>query len=146
MIPLNVTHTAIIDQSRRAQLLSPDLQSTDGDDPSKASTKLRRMLWTLVHYFANRYKTTFGFTEGPPLHDALTIAYVSQPELFTCKRYRIDVELAGVHSVGETVADVWDYRRCSDSWGRDGKNCLVATSVDVRKTSLYCLMLYSQLY
>lgn len=64
------------------------------------------------------------------MHDALTIAYVSCPQLFSVKRYRVDVELTGTHCVGETVVDVWRYRNCDDSWGRDGKNCLVAEKLD----------------
>jgi len=48
------------------------------------------------------------------------------------KRYRVDVELAGTHTVGETVVDMWNYRALGeDSWGPDGKNCLVAESTDV---------------
>jgi uridine nucleosidase len=62
----------------------------------------------------------------------LTIAYVSKPELFTLKRYRVDVELTGAHSSGQTVADVYGYLKVDDTWGRTGKNCEVATDLDVR--------------
>ncbi|KAG8810125.1 Uridine nucleosidase 1 [Serendipita sp. 399] len=89
------------------------------------------MLSTICMYFANAYRTTFGFHNGPPLHDPLTIAYLSQPEIFKTKRYRVDVELAGTHTVGETVVDVWNYRNLEeDDWSK-GKNCLVAEAVDV---------------
>lgn len=84
-----------------------------------------------MSYFAAAYKATFGFEYGPPLHDALTIAYVSQPDLFKCKRYRVDVELAGAHTTGETVVDIWDYRGCDDTWGPTGKNCMVAETLNV---------------
>ena len=80
---------------------------------------------------ADSYKSTFGFNDGPPLHDALTIAYVSRPSLFTGKRYRVDVELTGEHSLGETVVDVWNYRTTDDSWGANGKNCFVTEKLDV---------------
>ena len=85
----------------------------------------------MLTYFADTYKSTFGFVDGPPLHDALTIAYIARPDFFRCKRYRVDVELTGLHALGETVVDVWNYRSCDTSWGRSGKNCLVAESVDV---------------
>ena len=98
----------------------------------KASTPLRHMLSTLIGFFADSYRSTFGFVDGPPLHDALTIAYVARPELFTCRRYRVDIELSGTHTAGETVVDVWNYRKCDDSWGPDGKNCMVAEKLDVR--------------
>ena len=133
MIPLNVTHTAIVTQDTLHKLLSPGTSYFPDVAPSKASTKLRHMLWTLIWYFAESYKSTFGFMHGPPLHDALTIAYVSDPEIFKCKRYRVDVELSGTHTAGETVVDIWNYRKCDDSWGRDGKNCMVAESLNVSR-------------
>ena len=76
--------------------------------------------------------------DGPPLHDALTIIYVSRPEIFACKRYRVDIELHGTHCAGETVVDVWNYRSCDDSWGANGKNCIIAEYVDVRLHIAYC--------
>jgi len=122
MVPINVTHTAIATPEVQARLLSPNGSSTTG---------LRHTLSTLITFFADSYKSTFGFVDGPPLHDALTIAFVSRPDLFNCRRYRVDVELSGNHTSGETVVDVWDYRHCDESWGPLGKNCLVAQSVNV---------------
>ncbi|KAJ4479215.1 uridine nucleosidase [Lentinula aciculospora] len=136
MIPINVTHTAIVTRQIHRRLLSPGELSILPENPlPKASTNLRHTLSTLISFFADSYKSTFGFNDGPPLHDALTIAYVAHPELFTkTMRYRVDVELSGVHTIGETVVDVWDYRKCDEgSWGRDGKNCIVAQALDVDK-------------
>ena len=127
MIPINVTHTAIFTKQLQARLLSPDNPS----NPIPAATNLRYSLSTVIGFFADAYKSTFGFNDGPPLHDALTIAYVSQPELFKTIRKRVDVELGGIHTRGETVVDVWDYQLCDDTWGSGGKNCLVAQSMDV---------------
>ena len=125
MIPLNVTHTAIATKSVNTQILG-------GGDPSPASpSKLRHALSTLVGYFADSYKATFGFMDGPPVHDALTVAYVSRPDLFKSVRHRVDIELTGTHSMGETVVDIWDYQSCDDSWGPNGKNCMVAQQVEV---------------
>ncbi|ESK95141.1 cytidine uridine-specific hydrolase [Moniliophthora roreri MCA 2997] len=128
MLPINVTHTAIVTKEIHRRLLSP---SSTGDSLPPASTNLRHTLSTLISFFADSCKSTFGFDQGPPLHDALTVAYVSQPELFKTKRYRVDIELTGEHTIGETVVDVWNYRRCDDSWGRDGKNCIVTEALDV---------------
>lgn len=132
MIPINVTHTAIVTRGILTQLLVPGSAPASIDKPlPQATSPLRHMLSTLIGFFAESYKSTFGFVDGPPLHDALTIAYVEKPELFTCKRYRVDVELAGTHTAGETVVDVFNYRSVDDSWGRNGKNCLVAEKLDV---------------
>ena len=125
MIPINVTHTAIVTSDIHKELLM------SGPDSALALTPLRHTLSTLISYFAESYKSTFGFTEGPPLHDALTIAYVAFPEMFKSTRRHVDIELAGTHTVGETVVDIWGYRTCDDSWGRNGKNCLVTESVNV---------------
>ncbi|KAI0650500.1 nucleoside hydrolase [Trametes meyenii] len=131
MIPLNVTHTAIVTDAIHHRLLNPRVPpSVDGILPPPA-TPLRHMLSTLIHFFTESYKSTFGFMDGPPLHDALTVAYIAAPELFTCRRFRVDVELSGAHTVGETVVDIWNYRSCDNSWGRNGKNCMVAEKLDV---------------
>ncbi|KIL66243.1 hypothetical protein M378DRAFT_103735 [Amanita muscaria Koide BX008] len=122
MIPLNVTHTVIATESVRDRIL--------GGAEVPASS-LRNTLSTLVGFFADAYKTTFGFDDGPPLHDPLTIAYIARPDLFKTTRHRVDIELAGNHTIGETVLDIWNYRACDDSWGPNGKNCIVAEQVDV---------------
>ncbi|KAF8897781.1 uridine nucleosidase [Infundibulicybe gibba] len=131
MIPINVTHTAIVTNAIHAKLLCPDPPRGSDDVLPEASTPLRHTLSTIISFFAESYKTTFGFNDGPPLHDALTVAYVSRADLFEATRYRVDVELTGVHSTGETVVDVWNYRSCDNTWGDSGKNCLVSQSLDV---------------
>ncbi|KAF5333546.1 hypothetical protein D9611_002721 [Ephemerocybe angulata] len=133
MVPLNVTHTAIVTKALHSLLLDPKVkvQSQDQTELPKPATPLRHTLSTLISFFAASYKSTFGFDSGPPLHDALTIAYVAKPELFNATRYRVDIELSGTHTVGETVVDMWKYRPCDDTWGRHGRNCLVAESLNV---------------
>ncbi|GAB1519751.1 Uridine nucleosidase 1 [Rhizoctonia solani] len=88
MIPLNVTHTAIL----TSELHSGLVESIDAA-PVPAPTPLRSMLSSLV---------------------------------------RVDVELAGLHTAGETVVDVWGYVRTDESWGATGKNCIVTESMDVQ--------------
>lgn len=132
MIPLNVTHTAIVTRKWHGQVLLPGSQLGDDSTPlPTAKTPLRHMLSTLISYFSEAYKAVFGFAHGPPIHDALTVVYVAHPELFGCRRYHVDIELEGTHTVGETVADLWDYKKSDDSWGRSGKNCNVAESLNV---------------
>ncbi|TFY77062.1 hypothetical protein EWM64_g6951 [Hericium alpestre] len=126
MIPLNVTHQAIVTDIVHSRILA------NAADPAKASSHLRHTLSTLILFFKDAYRATFGFNDGPPIHDALTVAYISQPQLFTCKRYRVEVELQGTHTCGETVADIWGYQSCDETWGASGKNCLVALELNVR--------------
>lgn len=146
MIPLNVTHQALFTTDLHARLRSgsPDhaIQPNTAyiQDRGICSTPLRHMLSSLLSFFADAYHSTFGF-ESPPLHDALTIAYISKPELFRTKRYRVDVDCHSVLSAGQTVVDVWGYKQCDDSWGPLGKNVLVAEDVDVsvRGAAIACI-------
>ncbi|KZT32662.1 Inosine/uridine-preferring nucleoside hydrolase [Sistotremastrum suecicum HHB10207 ss-3] len=131
MIPINVTHTVIFDHLYHSLLLSPTSLPSFTNTLPEPETPLRHTLSTLLNFFAQSYREVFGFQNGPPLHDALTIAYIVNPELFTGTRYRVDVELEGKHTVGETVVDMWDYKKCDHTWGREGKNCIVTQSVDV---------------
>lgn len=139
MIPINVSHTAIATRHIQAQLLNPRIDPSDS--LPAALTNLRHTLSTLITFFASAYKSTFGFNDGPPLHDALTIAYISRPDLFKSIRYRVDVELSGTHSTGETVVDIWNYQLCDNTWGSSGKNCLVAQSVNVSISIYYKIIL-----
>jgi len=133
MIPLNVTHKAIVTSAVHAKLMNSTAHDAPpGASAGSGSSQLRYTLSTLISFFKDAYQSVFGFMDGPPLHDALTIAYVSKPELFTGKRFRVDVELTGAHSSGQTVADVYGYLEVDDTWGRTGKNCEVATDLDVR--------------
>lgn len=65
MVPLNVTHTAILTRPIHAQLLSgipsPDISEKDPLPPAK--TPLRHTLHTLVSFFAESYETIFNFTD-----------------------------------------------------------------------------------
>lgn len=134
MIPINVTHTAIVTHDIHSKILGGSTYNGFSVPPPISS--LRYTLSTLITFFADTYKHTFGFNTGPPLHDALTIAYIAHPEFFACRRYRVDVELSGTHSLGQTVVDIWNYSGATeDCWGLEGKNCLVAESLDVRRLS-----------
>lgn len=127
MIPLNVTHMCIFNSEIQRRL------ANGSSEEGNPVTPLRHMLSTLILFFASTYKSTFRFEDGPPLHDPLTIAYLSRPDIFKTTRYRVDVELTGTYTTGETVVDVWNYLDLveDDNWGVNGKNCLVAQSVDV---------------
>lgn len=125
MMPLNVTHTAIATAEVQAKLNPENTPPTD--------QSLRYTISTIISFFADAYKSTFGFVDGPPLHDCLCVAAISRPDMFRMKRYRVDVELNGTHTSGETVVDIWNYRDCDETWGSTGKNCLVTEFVDVRR-------------
>jgi inosine-uridine nucleoside N-ribohydrolase len=65
----------------------------------------------------------------------------------------VDVELAGKFTTGETVVDLWNYQglegEAAEDWS-EGKNCMLAQSVDVRvsnfNSSLYPSIILSFLH
>lgn len=141
--PLNLTHTALFTPAIHNMLLrgpaslppTPPMTPTKDSLSTRAATVLRHTLSTNLSFFAEAYKRKYGMA-GPPLHDALTIGYITHPDLFTSTRYRVDVELNGTHSFGSTVVDLWDYKHDQldadpSNWGRNGKNVLVLDSVEV---------------
>ena len=105
MIPLNVTHTALLTPIRHAQLLNPASEWKEGVLP-EATTPLRSILSSALSFFVESYKEIFGFVDGPPLHDVLTIAYIVAPHLFRTTRYRVDVELGVSHAMGEVSLQI----------------------------------------
>jgi purine nucleosidase len=57
--------------------------------------------------FFNRFDTEKYGSEGAPLHDPCTIAYLLKPGLFRGKRVRIDVETGSELTMGATAVDFW---------------------------------------
>ncbi|KAG8880258.1 Uridine nucleosidase 1 [Tulasnella sp. 331] len=131
MVPLNVTHTALLTRERHFHLLDPKSGYKKEAQLPQASSPLRHTLSSLLSFFSESYRTTFGFSDGPPLHDALTVAYVVRPDLFTSARFRVDVELGTSLTIGETILDLYGYGKHDDSWGRTGKNCIVVQSGNI---------------
>ena len=144
MVPLNITHQNLFSPADNATLLSspapdvvPELEpATPSPHSTGARTQLRHTLSTLLNFFASTYAAVFGFHDGPPVHDPLCVAWLSHPELFEGKRYRVDVELVGKETAGTTVVDLWEYNKAELdpsplNWGRNGKNVFVLESVDV---------------
>ncbi len=115
MVPLNITHTNLFSPADNTTLLSaatPGPAGIPSVEPSPhstgARTQLRHTLSTLLNFFASTYAAVFGFCDGPPVHDPLCVAWLSHPELFKGKRYRVDVELVGKETAGTTVVDLWE--------------------------------------
>lgn len=109
MIPLEVTHTALV---------TSEILTRIGN-----STHFTAKICELLSFFKKSYKEVFDF-EDPPLHDPLAIAYVLNPDIFRGRLMRVDIETQSGLSFGRTICDVWNK---SDLI----KNCWVATEVDV---------------
>jgi purine nucleosidase len=57
--------------------------------------------------FFNRFDSQKYGTEGAPLHDPCTIAYLLQPELFLGKTCNVEVETDSPLTIGHTAVDFW---------------------------------------
>ena len=57
--------------------------------------------------FYNRHDIEKYGSEGGPLHDPCTIAYLLQPGLFQGKQVNVEVEIHAEMTMGATVVDFW---------------------------------------
>lgn len=115
MIPLEVTHTALVTQEVLTQLINCQ----------PVVTPFLLLIQQLLTFFADTYREVFRFPD-PPLHDPCAVAYVVDPDIFEVERMRVDIEVSSHLSAGQTVCDIWH---------QTGRlpNCVVATKMDVAR-------------
>jgi purine nucleosidase len=92
VMPLDVTHKALTSRARVEAF-----RAAGRVGPAVAS-------WT--DFFERFDKAKYG-SEGAPLHDPCTIAYLLQPDLFTGRHINVEIETASALTLGMTVADWW---------------------------------------
>jgi pyrimidine-specific ribonucleoside hydrolase len=91
MAGLDVTHQALV--------LPADIARLEG-----LGTRAGRVFADLMRFFAIHHRDRYGW-DGPPIHDAVAVAWLAEPGLVRSSELRIDIETAGVHTRGRTVAD-----------------------------------------
>lgn len=133
-------HKFLLNPSTYHQELLSDQKGAEPPMHIEALTPLRYTLSTLFEFFKSTYLKTFGFENGPPIHDGLCLIYLVQPNLFQGKRSKVEIECNSRWCDGTTVVDIWgdrdaefaDQDLMSDDWsGPTGKNVWVAHSIDV---------------
>ena len=84
--------------------------------------KISSVVGPLMKFFAQANLDYFGIN-GAPIHDALTVATLINPDVVEFENYFVDIETKGELTSGQTVADVY---------GVTGKeaNCRVAMKVN----------------
>lgn len=92
VMPLDVTHKALTSRARVEAF-----RAAGRVGPAVAS-------WT--DFFERFDKEKYG-SEGAPLHDPCTIAYLLQPDLFTGRHINVEIETGSELTLGMTVADWW---------------------------------------
>ncbi|MEO1640831.1 MAG: nucleoside hydrolase [Pseudomonadota bacterium] len=69
-------------------------------------TRVGEMVAAWTDFFERFDMEKYG-SEGAPLHDPCTIAYLIQPNLFTGRHINVEVETQSELTLGMTVADWW---------------------------------------
>ena len=93
IVPLDVTHQALVSRKRIEQIR--ELNSPVG-------TAVVGMM-----EFFNRFDSEKYGSDGAPLHDPCTIAYLLKPELFKGKICNVEVETGSRLTRGHTAVDFW---------------------------------------
>ncbi|KAK5088825.1 hypothetical protein LTR05_003047 [Lithohypha guttulata] len=97
LITLDLTHQVCATEQERKLLLY-------GRDKRDPPTRLRRMFYELLVFFAKTYADVFGLTDGPPLHDPVAVAILldqlseASDSLFDDshhERWQVEVEIDG---------------------------------------------------
>jgi len=107
LLGLDVTHKVLSTEERVARiagLKNPVADATAG----------------MLSFF-HRYDTKKYSSQGTPLHDPCTIAYLLRPELFETKLCNVSVETESELTVGHTAVDFWHVtdRPHNVSWAFD---------------------------
>ena len=90
---LDVTHQVLSTRERVARIREL------GNDVAEATAGMLS--------FFHRYDTKKYGSEGAPLHDPCTVAWLLQPELFTTKLCNVSVEKESELTMGHTAVDFW---------------------------------------
>jgi len=92
MVGLDVTHRAVTTPAIQERL--------------RAAGTIGTFVADLVDFFSVYHAQTYGW-EGAPIHDAVAVAHVIDPELMTTLHRNVEVELQSDLCRGRTVVDLW---------------------------------------
>lgn len=93
VVPLDVTHKVLTTKARIEAFRA--LGSRVGEAVAG---------WT---DFFERFDMAKYGSEGAPLHDPCTVAYILRPDLFSGREINVEIETEGRFTTGMTVADWW---------------------------------------
>jgi purine nucleosidase len=93
IVPLDVTHQVLVSRKRIEQIRALD-------------TPVATAIVGMMEFF-NRFDSKKYDSDGAPLHDPCTIAYLLQPELFKGKRCNVEIETSSPLTRGHTAVDFW---------------------------------------
>jgi inosine-uridine nucleoside N-ribohydrolase len=92
MVGLDITHQAGAGPEERERL--------------RAAGRVGEVAAGLLEFFGGTYKSVFGF-DAPPVHDAVAMAAVVEPQILEARPMRVDIECESELTRGETVCDFY---------------------------------------
>jgi inosine-uridine nucleoside N-ribohydrolase len=116
MVGLDVTHKALLTPERRERI--------------RAAGRVGTVVAELVDFFGEYHRETYGWP-GPPIHDALALAFVVDPALLETRRCNVAVDTESELCRGRTVCDVY---------GRTGREPTASVATDVRADAFLDLL------
>lgn len=93
VMPLDVTHQALTTRARVEGFRN-------------IGTRVGHAVASWTDFFERFDMAKYG-SEGAPLHDPCTIAYLVRPDLFSGRHINVEIETEGRFTTGMTVADWW---------------------------------------
>jgi purine nucleosidase len=117
-----------LDVTERVWLSAIDVETMCAPAPR---SELATLIRTAVRFYADFYAST-GRYEGACMHDPLALIAAIQPSVCTWENTRVQVELDGRWTRGETVTDLLAIRNSPWSDWPEAENARVATAVDAR--------------
>lgn len=93
VMPLDVTHKALTTRPRIEAFRA-------------LGTRVGEAVASWTDFFERFDMEKYG-SEGAPLHDPCTIAWLLRPDLFAGREINVEIELQGQYTAGMTVADWW---------------------------------------
>lgn len=125
LIPLDLTHQFLATKDVQTGLLLGFGSKLAAEPTMEQVSRVRRLYYELINFFAKTYADVFGLTDGPPTHDPLAVAAAFRPDAFysnlegeagedQSERFKVEVVTEGEHDEamegtsqrGRTVVDV----------------------------------------
>ena len=95
-LPLRMTG---LDVTHQALLLPDDVAALEA-----LGTRAGRVFAELMRFFAIHHRDRYGW-DGPPVHDAVAVAWLLEPTPWGPQRLRVDIDTSDGPSRGRTIAD-----------------------------------------
>ncbi len=93
VMPLDVTHQVLVTGPRNGAIRA-------------IGTPVAKAVAEMTAFFERYDREKYG-SDGAPLHDPCTIAYLIQPDLFSGRYVNVEIETTSELTLGMTVADWW---------------------------------------